>query len=821
MSCSRRGGTSSSGDVKLAVVLPGGVTISNVTYTVLSSSNATIAGPGTFRVTNPNASISLDIVVPVTPAGDAGDEVQLSATDSLGNSCTGTSPRFPVAAGTNPAVTMTLACGSATAPNATGNIGVTATVVEGDHCPNITSGVVAPDTISVGSTANVAATASDADVTETLTYAWAPAANFAAPTSATTTYKCLTAGPQTFTLVVTDSHTPTTCSTTATFTITCVAVTGGGGAAGAGGTGTGGTGTGGSIDNGGSLACRTCELQGTQAGDCFNTSPAGQGTSVANYGCEGLPAAQLASCQTLLFCLQGQACQAAIAAADVSFSEAALGNDSPLPCLCGTAFVTDASSSAHDKCATATSGFNGPCASLFAAAANGGSVTGNFTNNQIAEGVAVNLMSCDIDHPCITQCGVGLPFSSGSGGGGVGTGGSGGLGGSLTGAGGSGGIGGRGGSGGSVTGSGGNSAGGATGTGGMPVDAGPPSCVDCELSGTIASNCFNTSATGHGATTSDFGCESLTGTNQTNCLSLLQCLRSQACQSAIAAADPSFSETALGNDNPLPCLCGTAFAHDACVISVAGFNGVCAAQFAAAANGGTVTGNFTNNNIAEGVAVNLMSCDIDNSCQGLCGVSAGSGGSGGSSGSGGATGGAGGGAVGTGGVGGSLTGSGGTGGTTDPCVSCEFAGVIAANCFNTSAPGHGATTSDFGCTSLTGTAQTSCLSLLQCLQSRACQAAIAAADPSYSEALLGDDSALPCLCGTAFVTTSSSTAHDACVTATAGFNGVCAAQFAAAANGGGVTNNFTNNASAEGVATNLFSCDIDNSCQAACGISGP
>ena len=44
-------------DVKLAVVLPGGVTISSVTYTVLSSSNATIAGPGTFSVTDPNATI--------------------------------------------------------------------------------------------------------------------------------------------------------------------------------------------------------------------------------------------------------------------------------------------------------------------------------------------------------------------------------------------------------------------------------------------------------------------------------------------------------------------------------------------------------------------------------------------------------------------------------------------------------------------------------------------------------------------------------------------------------------------------------------------
>ena len=460
VNCSNGSNPKNSGDVKLAVVLPGGVHIDTVTYKVQNSGGTAIAGPGSFTVTDPNATISLDIVVPVTPSGDAGDQVVLTATDSLGNSCTGTSAHFPVVAGTNPSVTMTLACGAATSPNATGNIGVTATVVEGDHCPNITSGVVAPDQTSVGATANVAALATDADTGETLAYAWAPAANFASPTSASTTYTCTTAGTQTFTLTVTDSHTPTSCSTQATFTITCVGTsstggttgTGGtpatGGATGTGGTpatggttgaagapatggttGTGGTpatggttGTGGAPATGGTtgtggtaiigndtVACRTCELQGVQAQDCFNTSPTGQGTTVANFGCEGLPAAQVAACQTALYCLQGQACQAAIASADASFKESALGFDSPLPCLCGTAFVTDANGTAHDKCVVATSGFNGPCAAALAAADNGGTVTGNFTNNQVAEGVAVNLMSCDIDHPCTSAatCGVG------------------------------------------------------------------------------------------------------------------------------------------------------------------------------------------------------------------------------------------------------------------------------------------------------------------------------------------------------------------------------------------------------------------------------
>jgi hypothetical protein len=194
--------------------------------------------------------------------------------------------------------------------------------------------------------------------------------------------------------------------------------TGTGGVATGGTTGTGGVATGGTTGAAGStiigndtVACRTCELQGVQAGDCFNTSPTGQGTSVSNFGCEAFTGQAQKNCQTLLYCLQGAACQAAIASADASFSEASLGNDNPLPCLCGTAFVTDSSGTAHDKCSTASSGFNGPCAAAFAAAAadGNGNVTGNFTNNAISEGVAVNLMACDIDHPCTSSatCGVG------------------------------------------------------------------------------------------------------------------------------------------------------------------------------------------------------------------------------------------------------------------------------------------------------------------------------------------------------------------------------------------------------------------------------
>ena len=254
-------------------MLPSGSTLTTINYKILSSSSAQLAG-GSFNVSDPHATVSLDIVVPVTATGDAGDTVNLTATSSTGESCTGTSAAFPVLAGTNPAVTMTLTCGTGSAAGQTGNIGITATVVEGDNCPSILSAVVGPDETSVGGSAMVIATASDPDTTETLTYAWAPAANFTTPSSSGSSYKCLAAGTQTFTLTVTDSHLPTPCQTTATLSIkcdnvatcgnnivepgetcdppngttcstTCQTIGGTGGTTGTGGVGTGGVGTGG------------------------------------------------------------------------------------------------------------------------------------------------------------------------------------------------------------------------------------------------------------------------------------------------------------------------------------------------------------------------------------------------------------------------------------------------------------------------------------------------------------------------------------------------------------------------------------------------
>ena len=381
LSCSN-GGSPKSGDVKLAVVLPDGTSIGTISYQILKSDASQIAA-GSFSVADPKATVSLDVVVPVTPVGDPGDTVKLSATTSTGVSCVGTSAPFPIVAGSNTPVTMTLSCGTGTQPGPTGSIGIVATPVEGDHCPNITSAVVGPGELSVGGSAMVEAVASDADPTETLTYAWAPAANFTAPSAASTSYNCTATGGHSLTLTVTDSHTPTACSTQATLTIKC--------------------------DSRGSCdttvfeppceaSCPQCEFTDTDLGVCFNTSPTGMGTSVDDFGCYGFTdLTDTANCLALLGCLRSTACQNVIHAAGSDYNESSVDFDDGVPCLCNNATTTVTLAA----CLGQTSWTTGICASQFVAASNNASrkstPIASLYDPAYPVGVAMNLMTCDID----------------------------------------------------------------------------------------------------------------------------------------------------------------------------------------------------------------------------------------------------------------------------------------------------------------------------------------------------------------------------------------------------------------------------------------
>ncbi len=434
-----QGGGPGPGEVRVAFVLPDGATITTVGYQVLSSTGATLAGPGTFDVSDPRATITLGIVVPATPAGDPGDTVKLSATTSDGTACTGTSGAFAVPAGGSVTVPVTLVCGAGTPPGSTGSLGVTATLAEGDHCPNITAVAAAPVETSVGGTVAVSATASDADPGETLSYAWSPAGNLAAPTAPSTTYTCNATGKQTITLTVTDSHTPS-CATTATLTVKCDAIeVCGNGIVGAGEQCDPPNGTtcnaacqivtppsvcgnkvveaGESCDppNGttcdphcqiiASPLCTNCELAGTVAGNCFNTSVPGQGATNATFGCSGFAnATDQQNCIALVDCLRGVACQNEIHSAGSEYQEVLTVPqpfDAPVPCLCGNL--------PFQTCLLMTGGWPGACAPEYEAAAKWDfvGVLSAFFDPTTPMGVANNLMTCDIDNLCSLECGIG------------------------------------------------------------------------------------------------------------------------------------------------------------------------------------------------------------------------------------------------------------------------------------------------------------------------------------------------------------------------------------------------------------------------------
>ncbi|MES1157568.1 MAG: hypothetical protein ABUL67_00585, partial [Haliangium ochraceum] len=174
------------------------------------------------------------------------------------------------------------------------------------------------------------------------------------------------------------------------------------GAAGASATG-GMTGAAGAQGNlGDSTACNTCVFNGNANGICGIISTSNGGNSPADTACDGLTGADKQTCLDLLFCLQGKACQAAIQAypRTADFDESKIGFDNPLPCLCG--------SLDRNTCiGSNTAAWNGVCAQFFRNGSAGGDVTGNDTNNDVPEGLAVDSFTCQIDASCGTACGIG------------------------------------------------------------------------------------------------------------------------------------------------------------------------------------------------------------------------------------------------------------------------------------------------------------------------------------------------------------------------------------------------------------------------------
>ena len=121
---------------------------------------------------------------------------------------------------------LLLDCGGGAAES--GEVDVALNVVAAAKCASITSAVAAPAETSVGGAIGVSATAFDPDRGDAITFSWSPAANFANPRTAVTSYRCTGVGRQTLTLTIADSHRPTPCTVNATLEINCVAASGAG-----------------------------------------------------------------------------------------------------------------------------------------------------------------------------------------------------------------------------------------------------------------------------------------------------------------------------------------------------------------------------------------------------------------------------------------------------------------------------------------------------------------------------------------------------------------------------------------------------------------
>jgi hypothetical protein len=208
------------GNVQVALSLPDGSSITSVAWKVLSASNAVLAS-GTLNTTGPRTPSFISSMPPGT-----GDTLNMTAMTSTGVSCAGTSQPFDVVAGMSVTVDVNIICGNMAPSGDAGTLGsvvVTGTIVPGDNCPALTSWFITPQETMGSNPIDVSVMAADADMGETVTFAWsATSGSFASPTSATTQYTCGATGNQTLKVSITDNHMPTPCTTQVMFpAVTC------------------------------------------------------------------------------------------------------------------------------------------------------------------------------------------------------------------------------------------------------------------------------------------------------------------------------------------------------------------------------------------------------------------------------------------------------------------------------------------------------------------------------------------------------------------------------------------------------------------------
>jgi hypothetical protein len=200
------------GEVRLALSLPDGTSVSSVTWQVLSATNAVVVS-GALAT---NGSQRPSFIASLAPA--VGDTVNMSATTSAGVTCAGTSVAFDVIAGRAVSVAVDLECGAIAVDGGVGTVVVSGTIVPGDHCPVLTTWLISPQAAGAADPIDVTVAASDEDSGDVLSYAWAATAGtFSNAASATTQYHCGPVGAQTLTVQVSDDHAPVPCTSSISF----------------------------------------------------------------------------------------------------------------------------------------------------------------------------------------------------------------------------------------------------------------------------------------------------------------------------------------------------------------------------------------------------------------------------------------------------------------------------------------------------------------------------------------------------------------------------------------------------------------------------
>ena len=136
MNCSSKqtGATGPDGMLSMALTLPGGVSISTVSYTIHSAQPTAAPADknGSIDTSNPMATASVETSYPAS----TNDTVTLSATTSAGEPCTGTSSQFSVVSNGQALVAVTMTCGLLTPDGGPGSVRVTGTIVDNsDICP--------------------------------------------------------------------------------------------------------------------------------------------------------------------------------------------------------------------------------------------------------------------------------------------------------------------------------------------------------------------------------------------------------------------------------------------------------------------------------------------------------------------------------------------------------------------------------------------------------------------------------------------------------------------------------------------------------------